>query len=33
MKVNGERYRTVWMEDDRVKMIEQRDLPHRFKIK
>ncbi|MFB6088525.1 MAG: S-methyl-5-thioribose-1-phosphate isomerase, partial [Candidatus Aenigmatarchaeota archaeon] len=32
MKVNGKHYRTVWMEDDKVKMIEQRNLPDSFDI-
>ena len=32
MLVNGKRYRTVWMEDNNVKMIEQRDLPEEFNI-
>lgn len=32
MKVNGKHYRTVWMEDEKVKMIEQRDLPYDFNI-
>lgn len=32
MLVDGERYRTVWMEDGVVEMIEQRDLPDKFHI-
>ena len=32
MKVNGKDYRTVWMEGSVVKTIEQRLLPHTFKI-
>lgn len=32
MRVNGVSYRTVWMEDGAVKMIDQRLLPFRFEI-
>ena len=32
MKVNGKNYRTIWMEDSTVKMIEQTLLPFEFKI-
>jgi methylthioribose-1-phosphate isomerase len=32
MRVKGREYRTVWMEAGRVMMIDQRLLPHRFKI-
>jgi len=32
MNVNGKPYRTVWMEDGVVKMINQPLLPHRFEI-
>ena len=32
MKVDGTHYRTVWLEDDVVTMIDQRLLPHRFEI-
>jgi len=32
MLVNGRSYRTVWMEDGTVKLIEQRLLPHRFEV-
>jgi methylthioribose-1-phosphate isomerase len=32
MRVNGTPYRTVWMEDGAVCLIEQRALPHRFEI-
>ncbi|MDP3722017.1 MAG: S-methyl-5-thioribose-1-phosphate isomerase [Candidatus Omnitrophota bacterium] len=32
MLVNGQPYRTVWMEGGIVKLIEQRLLPHRFEI-
>ncbi|MDD5110962.1 MAG: S-methyl-5-thioribose-1-phosphate isomerase [Candidatus Altiarchaeota archaeon] len=32
MKVNGKSYRTVWMEGNIVRMIDQLRLPHEFKI-
>ena len=32
MKVNGEEYRTIWMEESSVFMIEQNLLPFEFKI-
>ncbi|MFC1768961.1 S-methyl-5-thioribose-1-phosphate isomerase [Nanoarchaeota archaeon] len=32
MKINGKDYETVWMEDNKVKMIEQRKLPHKFEV-
>jgi methylthioribose-1-phosphate isomerase len=32
MKINGEEYRSVWMEGRVVKMIDQRLLPHEFRI-
>ena len=32
MRVNGQPYRSVWMEGRAVKMIDQRLLPHRFDI-
>ena len=32
MKVNGEEYRTIWMEDSTVFMIDQNLLPFEFKI-
>ena len=32
MRVNGKLYRTVWMEGDAVKLIDQRQLPFRFEI-
>ncbi len=32
MLVNGRHYRTVWMENGKVKMIDQPLLPHRFEI-
>lgn len=30
MNINGKHYRTIWMEDDRVTIIDQRLLPHEF---
>jgi translation initiation factor eIF-2B subunit alpha/methylthioribose-1-phosphate isomerase len=33
MKINGEDYRTVWLEDGTVKLIDQTKLPHKFSIK
>ena len=32
MKVDGKQYRTVWLEDDQVTMIDQRLLPHSFEV-
>lgn len=32
MLVDGKHYRTVWFEDDRIRMIDQRSLPSEFKI-
>jgi methylthioribose-1-phosphate isomerase len=32
MKINGKDYRSVWMEEDKVVMIDQRLLPHQFKL-
>lgn len=32
MLVEGRHYKTVWMEDGKVKMIEQNMLPHKFEI-
>ena len=32
MKVNGKDYRTVWMEGNEVKLINQTLLPHKFEI-
>ncbi len=32
MRVNGEQYRTIWMEGPVVRMIDQLLLPHRFEI-
>jgi methylthioribose-1-phosphate isomerase len=33
MKVHGKHYRTIWLEDETVKIIDQRNLPHEFVIK
>lgn len=33
MKVNGEHFRTVWIEDSVIRMIDQTVLPHSFEIK
>ena len=33
MKVQGKAQRTIWLEDSRVKIIDQRYLPHQFVIK
>ena len=32
MKVNGKDYRTVWMEGNEIKLINQTLLPHKFEI-
>ncbi|MDP7113306.1 MAG: S-methyl-5-thioribose-1-phosphate isomerase, partial [Myxococcota bacterium] len=32
MKVDGRQFRTVWLEDDQVTMIDQRLLPHSFEV-
>ena len=32
MKVDGTQFRTVWLEDDQVTMIDQRLLPHSFEV-
>ncbi len=32
MKINGKAYRTVWMEDNEIKLINQTLLPHKFEI-
>ena len=32
MKIQGKDYRTVWMEGNEIKLIEQRLLPHKFEI-
>ncbi len=33
MKINGTKYRTIWFENDTVKIIDQTKLPHKFIIK
>tara|TARA_A100001011_G_scaffold210001_1_gene218259 strand:- start:558 stop:1628 length:1071 start_codon:yes stop_codon:yes gene_type:complete len=33
MKINGKEYRTIWFENDYVKIIDQTKLPHQFIIK
>ena len=33
MKIEGKEYRTVWFENDVVKIIDQTKLPHNFIIK
>jgi len=33
MKIDGKEYRTIWYEDDLVKIIDQTKLPHQFIIK
>jgi translation initiation factor eIF-2B subunit alpha/methylthioribose-1-phosphate isomerase len=33
VKIKGKDYRSVWMEDSRVKLIDQRLIPHEFRIK
>ena len=33
MKIEGKEYRTIWYEDDAVKIIDQTKLPHQFIIK
>ena len=33
MKIQGKEYRTIWYQDDVVKIIDQTKLPHQFKIK
>ena len=33
MRINGKNYRTIWFEDNVVKIIDQTKLPHRFVIK
>lgn len=32
MKINGKDYRSVWMEGEKVVMVDQRLLPHQFKL-
>ncbi len=33
MKINGKSYRTIWFENNTVKIIDQTKLPHQFLIK
>ena len=33
MKIEGKEYRTIWFEDNIVKIIDQTKLPHKFIIK
>ena len=33
MKIEGKEYRTIWFEDNNVKIIDQTKLPHKFIIK
>ncbi len=33
MKINQKEYQTIWFEDNNVKIIDQTQLPHKFKIK
>ena len=33
MKINGKEYRTIWFENNVVKIIDQTKLPHKFVIK
>ena len=33
MKIENKAYRTIWFEDNLVKIIDQTKLPHQFKIK
>ena len=33
MKINGKEYRTIWFENNIVKIIDQTKLPHKFVIK
>ena len=33
MRINGKKYRTIWYEDDVVKIIDQTKLPDQFIIK
>ena len=32
MKIEGKHYRTIWIEDNKVKIIDQRWLPHKFVV-
>ena len=33
MKINGKSYKTIWYENNLVKIIDQTKLPHQFLIK
>ena len=33
MKISGEKYRTIWFENNAAKIIDQTKLPHKFIIK
>ena len=33
MKIDGKEYRTIWFENNIVKIIDQTKLPHKFVIK
>ena len=33
MKIEGKEYRTIWFENNSVKIIDQTKLPHQFMIK
>ena len=33
MKIEGKNYRTIWFENNEVKIIDQTKLPHKFTIK
>ena len=33
MKIEGKNYRTIWFENNEVKIIDQTKLPHKFIIK
>ena len=33
MKIKGKKYRTIWFENNEVKIIDQTKLPHKFIIK
>ena len=33
MRIDGKEYRTIWYENDAVKIIDQTKLPHQFIIK
>jgi methylthioribose-1-phosphate isomerase len=33
MKIEGKDYKTIWFEDNKVKIIDQTKLPHKFLIK